>query len=77
VILRCDSVQRPVTWFLFDMATEIAVVIIPEEAEALIPVMRGHSSPDTHLIMYSVPWTKAMLHFNSRNYYALPSLPDG
>ncbi|KAL3452963.1 hypothetical protein BJX65DRAFT_302864 [Aspergillus insuetus] len=71
-----DTYIRPVTWFLFNTATEIAVVIIPEEAEALIPVMRGRPSPDTHLIMYSAPWTKAMLHFNSLNYYALPSLPD-
>jgi hypothetical protein len=77
VILRHNSMERPVTWFLFNTATEIAVVIIPEEAEALIPVMRGHHSPDTHLIMYPAPWTKAMLHFNRLDYYALPSLPDG
>jgi hypothetical protein len=77
VILGCDSVQRPVTWFLFNAATEIAVVIIPEEAEALIPVMRKHTSPDTHLIMYAAPWSKTMLHFNNLDYYALPSLPDG
>ncbi|KAJ0427087.1 hypothetical protein BJY00DRAFT_320561 [Aspergillus carlsbadensis] len=62
-----DTYTRPVTWFLHH----------PEEAEALIPVMREHPSPDTHLIMYAAPWTKAMLHFNNLDYYALPSLPDG
>ncbi|KAL2856357.1 hypothetical protein BJX68DRAFT_253486 [Aspergillus pseudodeflectus] len=72
-----DTYTRPVTWFLFNAATEIAVVIIPEEAKALIPVMCEHASPDTHLIMYAAPWTKTRLHFNNLDYYALPSLPDG
>ncbi|KAL5336549.1 hypothetical protein BJX70DRAFT_400495 [Aspergillus crustosus] len=71
-----DTYTRPVNWFLYNTVTETALVIIPEEAEELIPVMR--TSPlNTHLIMYAAPWTKTMLHFNSLDYFALPGLPDG
>ncbi|KAL3460831.1 hypothetical protein BJX64DRAFT_289961 [Aspergillus heterothallicus] len=75
--LKDDNYTRPVTWFLFNTATEIALVIIPEEAEALIPALRDYHSPDTHLIMYSAPCTRSMVHFSSLDYYALPSLPSG
>ncbi|KAL4873947.1 hypothetical protein BDV12DRAFT_191814 [Aspergillus spectabilis] len=71
-----DTYTRPVNWIVYNMVTETALVVIPEEAEELIPVMRT-GPPNTHLIMYAAPWTKSMLHFNSLDYFALPSLPDG
>ncbi|KAI9374594.1 hypothetical protein BJX61DRAFT_540599 [Aspergillus egyptiacus] len=69
--------ERPVNWILFNKQTDTALVIIPEEAEELIPIMRTSPHPDTHLLLYAAPWTKAMLHFNSLDFYALPSLPEG
>ncbi|KAE8153499.1 hypothetical protein BDV25DRAFT_168741 [Aspergillus avenaceus] len=53
-----DSYLRPVNWLLLNPMTNICIVIIPEEAEELIPVLRR------------------MLHFDSLNFYALPSLPE-
>ncbi|KAH8698926.1 hypothetical protein BGW36DRAFT_406791 [Talaromyces proteolyticus] len=73
---KYDSFIRPVNWFLWSRKSEQAVVIIPEEAEMLIPVLR--SSPKSaaiHLILYAAPVTKNMLHFNRIDYYSLPSLP--
>lgn len=57
--------------------TQIALVIVPEEAELLLPIMRTCMPPSTHLILYAAPWTKTMLHFNNLLYYSLPELPDG
>lgn len=51
-------------------------MVIPEEAELLIPKLRlaGRTSP-VHLIGYAAPVTKAMLNFNGFQYYSLPELP--
>jgi hypothetical protein len=57
------------------MKTQIALVVIPEEAEKLIPILRAITTPLVHLILYAAPVTKRMLHFNRLDYYALPSLP--
>ncbi|RDW74456.1 uncharacterized protein DSM5745_07118 [Aspergillus mulundensis] len=70
-----DSYIRPVNWVLYNRVTETALVVIPEEAEELIPIMRGFAPVNMHLILYAAPWTKAMLHFNNLKYYALPGLP--
>ncbi|KAL4806252.1 hypothetical protein BDV18DRAFT_160319 [Aspergillus unguis] len=72
-----DTYTRPVQWLLYNTVTETALVIIPEEAEELIPIMRAWLPPNTHLILYAAPWTKSMLHFNNLDYYSLPDLPDG
>lgn len=57
------------------MRTEIAIVIIPEEAEAVIPLIRSITRPFVHLILYAAPFTKRMLHFNRLDYFCLPSVP--
>lgn len=62
-------------WILWSRQTEKALVIIPEEAEELIPILRSMPCPSTHLILYAAPATKRMLHFNRLDYYALPSFP--
>ena len=52
----------------------MALIITPEEAEVIIPVFRTAKWPVTHLLVYAAPVTKSMLHFDSLNYYSLPSL---
>lgn len=72
-----DNFMRPVEWILWSPKTNTAVVIIPEEAELLIPVIRplGHKSA-VHLITYAAPVTKTMGIFNEFRYYNLPDLPQ-
>ncbi|ROV95602.1 hypothetical protein VSDG_05251 [Cytospora chrysosperma] len=76
---KADNFLRPVEWILWSPSTETALVIIPEEAELLIPLIRrcGQTS-QVHLITYAAPVTKAMLkNFNGLRYYSLPTLPLG
>jgi hypothetical protein len=53
------------------------MVIIPEEAEAVIPMLRRAKKSHVHLILYAAPVTRKMLHFDTLTYYALPGLPSG
>ncbi|KAF2186028.1 hypothetical protein K469DRAFT_664515 [Zopfia rhizophila CBS 207.26] len=71
-----DNFLRPVQWILWSICSETALVIIPEEANLLIPILRQELA-DTHLILYSAPVTRRMLHFNSLDFYAIPPLPAG
>lgn len=59
------------------MRADVALVIISEEAELVIPILRKHADPPTHLLLYAAPFTKRILHFNRLNYYSLPRLPTG
>lgn len=73
-----DNFLRPVEYILWSALTETALVIIPEEAELLIPIMR-RAGPRclVHLITYSAPVTKATLrNFSRLTFYNFPSLPD-
>ncbi|KAI0484077.1 hypothetical protein GGR56DRAFT_8381 [Xylariaceae sp. FL0804] len=71
-----DNFMRPVEWILWCPDNQTAMVLIPEEAEELIPILRTGSNP-THLLTYAAPVTKAMLPFNSFNFYCIPELsPD-
>jgi hypothetical protein len=70
------SVQRPVNWLVWSKVAEVALVVIPEEAEAVIPLLRNVEQANTHLITYAAPSTRVMLHFNDLKYYAIPALPD-
>lgn len=55
---------------------QIAIVVIPEEAEELIPVLRSmEDAPCSHLLLYAAPTTKRMLDFDRMDYYAVPRLP--
>ncbi|KAE8417938.1 hypothetical protein BDV36DRAFT_295703 [Aspergillus pseudocaelatus] len=72
-----DNFLRPVNWVLWNSRTNVGLVIIPEEAEDLIPIIRTMQSSTVHLILYAAPFTKRMLHFDTFNYYAFPSLPKG
>ncbi|CAG8139779.1 unnamed protein product, partial [Penicillium nalgiovense] len=72
-----DNFGRPINWVLLSMRADVALVIIPEEAELVIPILRKHADPPTHLLLYAAPFTKRMLHFNRLDYYSLPRLPTG
>jgi hypothetical protein len=49
---------------------------MPEEAEALIPLMRDlNVNVNTHLLVYSAPITRKMLQFNDMNFHSIPPLP--
>src|SRR5436190_13431489 len=67
--------QRQVNWILWAATTQTALVIIPEEAELLIPLVRDANAVLTHLLTYAGPVTRKMLHFNGLGYYAVPALP--
>ncbi|EEP77434.1 predicted protein [Uncinocarpus reesii 1704] len=74
---RNDNFLRPVNWLIWSFELEAAVIIIPEEAELLIPMFQQFMGRRTHLVTYAAPITRKMLHFNDLNYYALPALPNG
>ena len=57
--------------------TGTALVVIPEEAELLYPLIRDAKDPPTHLLTYAAPVTRKMLHFNNLGYYAVPTMPTG
>ncbi|OCK74649.1 hypothetical protein K432DRAFT_409689 [Lepidopterella palustris CBS 459.81] len=46
-----DSFLRPVGFILWSHKTETALIVIPEEAEALIPLAPGPGKMATHLII--------------------------
>ncbi|KAM0324566.1 hypothetical protein ACHAQA_007951 [Verticillium albo-atrum] len=74
--LTIDNFIRPVNWILWSQVAEKAVIVIPEEAEALLPILRGLKSPaPAHLLMYAAPITRKMLHFGHLNFFTIPSLP--
>ena len=50
------------------------MVVIPEEAELLIPILRKFKHPNANLINYAAPVTRKMSYFNDLKYYAIPSL---
>jgi len=70
-----SPVQRPVNWVLWSHVSEAAIIVIPEEAELLIPILRQAKSGEAVLITYSAPVTRKMLHFNRLQFYSIPVLP--
>ncbi|KAF2133722.1 hypothetical protein P153DRAFT_330168 [Dothidotthia symphoricarpi CBS 119687] len=70
-----DAFLRPCQWILWSRAVEIGLLVSPEEANLLIPILRGIRRPVCHLITYAAPITRRMLHFNKLDYYAIPPLP--
>ena len=64
-------------WILWSEVFETALVIIPEEAEIVISMLRYIKRPNIHLLTYAAPVTKKMLHFNDLNYYTMPAMPTG
>jgi len=69
--------QRPVNWVLWSVRTNTALIIIPEEAELLIPIIRGIKDADTYLLTYAAPVTQKMLQFNNLTFCTVPDVPTG
>ncbi|ESZ96422.1 hypothetical protein SBOR_3154 [Sclerotinia borealis F-4128] len=70
-----DNFLRQVSWILWSPVTETALVVIPEETELLVPILRGELFPVCYLLTYAAPITRKMLvHFNDLKYYAIPAL---
>ncbi|CAG8973686.1 hypothetical protein HYALB_00002252 [Hymenoscyphus albidus] len=72
-----DHFQRSVNWVLWSPINEIAMVIIPEEAERLLPLLREINPAPTHLLTYAAPVTRKMMIFNDMTYYSVPAMPEG
>lgn len=56
------------------MATQTAMIVIPEEAELLLPIVAKLDNK-SDLITYAASVTRKMLHFTDMKYYSVPSLP--
>ncbi|GKT51436.1 uncharacterized protein ColSpa_11617 [Colletotrichum spaethianum] len=73
--LTSDNFLRNVNWMLWSPVTEVALIIVPEEAEALLSIVQDPNfTRATHLIVYSAPVTRKMLRFSDLNYYSIPTL---
>lgn len=59
-------------WVLWAPETGIAVVLVPEEAELLIPTLRRTTSK-VSLLCYAAPVTRSMQVFNRLDFYAVTS----
>jgi hypothetical protein len=72
-----DNFIRPCNWLLWSVTTETGLLLSPEEADALIPVLHETSTDlsTCNLIVYVAPVTRQMLQFNRLDYYAIPPLP--
>ncbi|KAK6855591.1 hypothetical protein PG995_007742 [Apiospora arundinis] len=70
-----DQFMRPVQWVLYSPSPETAIMVTPEEAEELIPVLMGTEAP-TYLLTYATPVTRRMACFNSLKFFSVPPLPD-
>lgn len=57
--------------------SDTALVVIPEEAEILIPLLRTIEMPAVHLLVYAAPVTRKMQEFNRLDFYSIPTLPEG
>ncbi|PBP16318.1 hypothetical protein BUE80_DR012981 [Diplocarpon rosae] len=69
-----DNFQRPVQWILWSPISQVAIIVIPEELELLLPIVE---SPISYIISYAAPLTRKMLHFDTLKYFSIPELPSG
>ncbi|KAJ0344865.1 hypothetical protein KNSL1_008961 [Colletotrichum chrysophilum] len=75
--LTNDNFLRNVNWILWSDVTGVALVVVPEEAEMLLPLIRNKGPKHmTHLILYSAPVTRKMLHFGKLDYLSIPPLAN-
>lgn len=63
-------------WVLWSTVSGTALVIIPEEAELLIPLLRIIEMPAVHLLVYAAPVTRKMQEFNRLDFYSIPTLSE-
>ncbi|KAH7316968.1 hypothetical protein B0I35DRAFT_354831 [Stachybotrys elegans] len=75
-MLKHNDIVRPVQWILWSEKAKAAIVVVPEEAELLMPMLREPSSAGVRLLTYSAPVTKSMRLFNTLTYFTIPSLEE-
>ncbi|RCI13404.1 hypothetical protein L249_5585 [Ophiocordyceps polyrhachis-furcata BCC 54312] len=69
--------KRPVEWVAWSPKSQTAVVLVPEEAELLIPMLRSMAAKaPIHLLPYAAPTTRNMLRTSRLASYAMPLLQD-
>jgi hypothetical protein len=70
-----DNFLRPVQYLLWSRLTQVCLIVSPEEADVLIPILRRSVYSMVHLIVYAAPVTRAACkNFNNLDYYAVPPL---
>lgn len=62
--------QRQVNWILWSCSTDTALIVKPEEAERILPLLHGAQNPVTHLLIYAAPVTR-ILQLNDLRYYTV------
>jgi hypothetical protein len=74
-----DNFLRPCHWLLWSRSCETGLLVSPEEANCLIPILRQNYAKGQvcHLVVYAAPITRRMLQFNNIDYFAIPPLPAG
>ncbi|KAF1837673.1 hypothetical protein BDW02DRAFT_107422 [Decorospora gaudefroyi] len=73
-----DNFMRSAHWILWSSISQQALLVSPDEANKLVPIMRRRpfdADGSVHLVVYAAPVTRRMLHFNQLEYYAIPALP--
>ncbi|KAF5250791.1 hypothetical protein FANTH_4063 [Fusarium anthophilum] len=65
--------MRPVEWVLWRPDIQTALVVIPEEAELLLPILRRIRTPTTFLLTYTSPFTKSLLEVGTLAYFPIPT----
>ncbi|KAI8716467.1 hypothetical protein NCS52_00940700 [Fusarium sp. LHS14.1] len=68
-----SNIVRPVEWILLSTRSDTALIIIPEEAELLLPTLRELEKPRARLISYAAPVAKSMQMFNTLKYLTIPA----
>ncbi|KAI9675628.1 MAG: hypothetical protein M1817_000995 [Caeruleum heppii] len=73
-----DDFLRPVSWVIWSEVAQLAMIIIPEEAEAIIPLLRQvkKTPKPTYLLTYAAPVTRKMVQFDQLDFYTMPALPQ-
>ncbi|KAH7121598.1 hypothetical protein EDB81DRAFT_605619, partial [Dactylonectria macrodidyma] len=65
--------QRPVEWVLWSASTATALIVIPEEAELLLPRLQSVAESRVWLLSYAAPVTKSMRIFDTLQFFTVPS----
>ncbi|KAM3477573.1 hypothetical protein MY5147_002645 [Beauveria neobassiana] len=74
-VMEKMDIARPVNWILWSPSSETALIIIPEEADVVIPLLRKMVKPLVWLLGYTAPVTKSMQSFNCLSYLTIPRWP--
>ncbi|KAK4693768.1 hypothetical protein P7C71_g3690, partial [Lecanoromycetidae sp. Uapishka_2] len=71
-----DEYARPVQWILWSSITDTALILSDYEADLILLLIRNKTPASAHLLTYAAPVNRAMIVFDSLNFYSIPHLPD-